>query len=119
MKVTRVFTGEDGLSRFEDLDIPLRDAGTIGRLSERFPAAGVIFRENDAGYDYDWHHAPRRQYIVLLDGEIEIETGDGDRRRFRGGDLLLVEDTADHGGRGHRTRSTDGKPRRSLFIPLD
>jgi hypothetical protein len=51
----------------------------------------------------------------MLDGEIEIETGSGETRRFSGGDLLLVEDTTD---RGHRTRSVDGKLRRSLFIPM-
>ena len=53
---------------------------------------------------------------MLLDGEIEIETGDGEKRRFSGGDILLVEDTT---GRGHRTRPVDGRTRRSLFIPLD
>ena len=73
------------------------------------------FRENDSGYDYDWHHAPQRQLIVLLDGEIEIETSFGERRRFRGGEIILVEDT--HGA-GHRTRSITSGPRRSLFIPL-
>ena len=94
----------------------LEDGGTIGRLSERHPVGSIIFRENSAGYDYDWHCAPQRQYIVLLDGEIELETSDGEKRRFRGGDILLVEDV---GGRGHRTRTVNSKPRRSLFVTLD
>ena len=116
MRVTRISTGADGETHFSDIDIPLADGGTIGRLSEIVPATGVIFRETPADYDYDWHPAPRRQYIVLLDGEIEITVGDGERRRFRGGDVLLVEDTT---GRGHRTRTLDGRVRRSLFIVLD
>ena len=66
-------------------------------------------------YDYDWHRAPQRQFIVLLDGEIEIEVGTGEIRRFRGGEVLLVEDTE---GQGHRTRSIGEAPRRSLFLPL-
>jgi uncharacterized cupin superfamily protein len=66
-------------------------------------------------YDFDWHPAPQRQYIVLLDGEIEITVADGEARRFRGGDVLLVEDTK---GRGHRTRTVDKRPRRSIFITL-
>ena len=104
------------MSRFEDIDVALADSGTIGRLSEKVRATGLIFRETPADYDYDWHPAPQRQYIVLLDGNIEITVGTGETRRFTGGDVLLVEDTT---GRGHRTRTTDGKSRRSLFITLD
>ncbi len=51
----------------------------------------------------------------MLDGEIEIEVSDGERRGFRGGDVLLVEDTT---GKGHRTRTVDGRPRRSVFVTL-
>lgn len=116
MKITRIYADDDGHSRFEDIEIPLKDAGDIGRLSERVPVKGVIFRENDATYDYDWHHAPQRQYVVMLDGEIEIETSKGEKRTFRGGDIILAEDIT---GRGHRTRTTNNQPRRSLFITLD
>ena len=116
MKVTRVYADTAGESHFGEIDIPLNDKGSIGRLSERHPVKDIIFRENDADYDYDWHCAPQRQYIVLLDGEIEIETSDGEKRRFRGGDILLAEDVS---GRGHRTRTVNSKPRRSLFVTLD
>lgn len=116
MKITRVYADSAGESHFEELDIPLNDSGPIGRLSERHPVKNIIFRENDADYDYDWHCAPQRQYIVLLDGEIEIENSSGEKRRFRGGDILLVEDIS---GRGHRTRVVNNKPRRSLFVTLD
>ena len=115
MRITRVYASSDGESHFEDIEVPLRDAGEIGMLSESVPSRHVIFRENSADYDYDWHNAPQRQYIVLLDGHIEIEASDGERRQFRGGEILLMEDTA---GKGHRTRTVDGKPRRSVFIVL-
>ena len=116
MKITRIYSDPLGESRFGELDIGLGDSGPIGRLSERFPVTSIIFRENDAGYDYDWHNAPERQYIVLLDGEIEIEVGDGEKRVFRGGDVLFVEDVD---GRGHRTRVTNNGPRRSVFVTLE
>lgn len=115
MRVTRVGLTADGGSQFEDIDVELQDGGEIGNLSTPWPATSVIFRENPPGYDYDWHTAPQKQLIVMLDGEIEIEVTSGEKRRFVGGDLLLVEDTT---GTGHRSRSVDGKPRRSLFIPL-
>ena len=116
MKITRVYADAGGDSHFDELVIALEDAGEIGRLSQRHPVSALVFRENDADYDYDWHCAPARQYIVLLDGHVEIETSDGDKRRFRGGDIVLVEDVT---GRGHRTRSVDNHPRRSLFITID
>lgn len=115
-QITRVFADEEGESHFEIVEVGLIDGGEIGFLSQLFPSRGVIFRENNEGYDYDWHNAPRRQYIVLLDGAIEIEVSDGEIREFRGGDVLLVEDTY---GRGHRTRTVDGRKRRSLFLPVD
>lgn len=115
MHLTRVYADAGGESHFEDLDIPLTETGALGALSELMPADGVIFRENEPGYDLDWHRAPRRQYIVLLDGAIEITVSDGASRAFRGGDVVLVEDTV---GRGHRTRNIRPEHRRSLFIPL-
>jgi len=115
MRITRIYSDANGESHFENVEISLKDAGEIGRLSERFPASGIIFRENDADYDYDWHTAPARQYIIMLDGEIEIEVGSGEKRRFRGGDILLVEDVS---GRGHKTRVTNHQPRRSIFVTL-
>ncbi len=107
---------DDGASAFEDVEIALSDSGSIGSLSEPYPVSSVVFRETPAEYNFDWHPAPQRQYIVLLDGEIEIESGMGEKRRFRGGDIILLEDTW---GSGHRTLTTDGKRRRSIFIRLD
>ena len=116
MKVTRVYSDTEGESHFEDTIIDLKDAGQIGLLSERLPAKSLIFRKNEPHYDYDWHNAPARQYVVLLDGEIELEVSDGESRTFVGGDILLVEDVT---GKGHRTRHVHPAARRSLFIELD
>jgi hypothetical protein len=116
MRVTRVYADAAGESHFGDLDFDLRDQGEIGRLSDWLPVTRLAFRETGAEYDYDWHTAPRRQYIFMLDGHIEIETSDGEKRQFAGGDVLLVEDTT---GKGHRSRELSGKPRRSVFVALE
>jgi hypothetical protein len=116
MKVTRVYADERGESHFGEVDVALDDAGPIGRLSKPIAAKSVIFRTNDPGYDYDWHTAPARQFIVLLDGAIEIEVSDGGRRTFHGGEILLMEDTT---GRGHRSRHVEPRRRRSVFVVLD
>jgi hypothetical protein len=113
--VTRIYSDSNGDSRFEDVEVPLEEAGSIGRLSQTMPATGVIFREVEPSYDYDFHVAPRKQYILLLDGAIEIETSLGAKRVFRAGEVLLVEDTT---GKGHKTRNLEPVKRRSVFITL-
>ena len=114
-KVTRIYSDGKGDSHFEDIDIPLTDAGSIGQLSIGVAAKEIIFREVEPSYDWDFHTAPKKQYIVLLDGEIEIETSIGDKRTFKAGEILLVEDTI---GKGHKTRNLQPIKRRSIFITL-
>ncbi|MDB5119411.1 MAG: hypothetical protein JWN56_629 [Sphingobacteriales bacterium] len=113
--ITRVYSDSNGDSHFEDVEIPLNEAGSIGRLSEVLPATGVVFREVEPSYDWDFHTAPQKQYIILLDGEIEIETSLGQKRIFKAGDVLLVEDTT---GKGHKTKNLRPIKRRSIFITL-
>jgi len=50
-----------------------------------------------------------------LDGEIEIETSLGKKRTFKGGEILLMEDTE---GKGHKTRNIQNIERKSIFITL-
>ena len=113
--ITRVYSDDNGDTRFEDINIPLTDAGEIGKLSEHLPVKSIIFREVEATYDYNFHNAPQKQYLILIDGGIEIETTLGEKRTFQPGDVLLLEDTA---GKGHRTRNLEPKKRKSVFITL-
>lgn len=113
MKITRVYTGADNESHFEDLEIPL-EPGRYGSVSGLVAAKGVMFRETPVGAALDFHNAPQRQFVITLAGVAEIECGDGSKRRFGPSDILLADDTAGH---GHITREIEG-PRRSLFIPL-
>jgi hypothetical protein len=116
MKITRVYTGDDGESHFEDIEVPMIDRGNIGWISRLETATGIVFRETDANYDLGFHNAPRRQYVINLDAPVELETGDGTKRVLKPGDVLLAEDLT---GRGHISRAVDGRPRRSIFVTLD
>ena len=89
---------------------------TGAHLHGLLEATGIVFRETDGDYDFDFHCAPRRQYVINLDAPVEIETGDGSTRRIGAGEILLAEDTS---GRGHRSRAVDGQPRRCVFVTLD
>lgn len=116
MKITRIYCDQKGASHFEEIEIPLKDSGDIGSLSKTFPVTGVIFRETDGNYNYSWHNAPCRQFVLMLDGGVEIEVSDGTKKEFHTGDILLVEDTTGH---GHISRAINRQPRKSVFITLD
>jgi len=116
MKITRIYTGADNRSHFEDREISLKDGGHGGFMSELMKATGLVLGETAGSYNYDFHNAPRRQYVVTLEGEVEIEVGDGTKRLLRSGDILLAEDTT---GQGHISRAVGGKPRKLLVITLD
>lgn len=117
MLVTRLYTGTDGESHFADAEIAVRDLGELGATSERIPTTGLIVRESGPDYPLTWHNAPQRQYVVMLSGgRMQIEVGDGSKREFGPGDILLAEDTS---GRGHISRAMDQEPRVALFLTLD
>jgi hypothetical protein len=114
MKIVRLYTGPDNESHFEDMEVDLNDLRRF-EASELQPVHGIQFRRSPANHLSDYHTVPRRQYVITLSGEVEIETGDGFVRRFGPGDVMLAEDTT---GRGHITRVVGGRPRCCAFIPL-
>jgi hypothetical protein len=115
LKVTRIYTGPDGKTKVEETTIPLkpRDAGS--ETSASIPVASMQFRHTTPAYDLDWHPAPRRQVVVTLSGESEIELEGGRKMRFGPGHILLAEDTT---GQGHKSRAIPGTDRIALDIVL-
>lgn len=105
MKIVVIRNRPDGKSSFFDEELTLTDRGRFGRFSDLQVAPGVLFREMDADYDSGWHCVPNPLYLVILGGEIEIEAGSGEVRRFSAGTILRPEDV---GGEGHRTRGVGG-----------
>ncbi len=115
MLVTRIYSGDDGRSHFEELDLPMR-VGDVGALSSTIPVEAMFVRSTaEAGPEtWDFHVAPRRQFALHLVGVTEIELGDGTARRFGPGDLLLADDLT---GQGHISREIEG-PRLQVFAVL-
>jgi hypothetical protein len=110
MSITRLYTGADGQSHLEALDPASRP-----ELAKLHPTKGVVFRTTEPGHFHDWHNAPRRQYVITLEGEVEIGLGDGTVHRFGPGHVTLAEDLT---GRGHTTRVVGSKPRLTVTIHL-
>ena len=101
MKIVKLYAGDDGKSYFEEVSVNPCIKHELGLYSETEQATGLKFRESAAGENFDWHNAPQPQYIIYLDGEVEVETSGGEKRKFTKGDILFACDVK---GAGHITR---------------
>ncbi len=116
MRIHNLYTDENGTSHFRDIEIEWVEERRGSKLSKRFPASGIIFRETEAKHSTDWHRAPRRQYIINLDAASKLTASDGESRIIGAGEVILVEDTT---GKGHLSDHIEGKIRHSIFIPIE
>ncbi|MDP1602215.1 MAG: hypothetical protein Q8M03_03035 [Legionella sp.] len=110
-KYTVLFSGADNKSYFKE-ETPMSETEQpLGSYSKKIPTTGMMFRMFKAGLIYDWHNAPQPQYIVYLEGEVEVEASGGEKRVFKPGDVLFATDLT---GKGHISKTlTDG---RSMII---
>jgi quercetin dioxygenase-like cupin family protein len=110
MGTFRMYTDADGQSRVESIDL-----AKAGEWTKGLSATKISFSEWPTGRFLDWHPAPRRQFVIILSGQLEIGLGDGSKHIFGPGDARLVEDTT---GRGHTTRVHGQQPCITATIPL-
>jgi quercetin dioxygenase-like cupin family protein len=84
-------------------------------VSKDGPASKHRFYTFQPGWIGDWHPCPTRQFLALMSGEVEMETTDGTKKRFKPGDLVLLEDTT---GKGHVTRNIGDGYAAYLVVPV-
>lgn len=116
MRIHNLYCDATGASHWRDIEVEYVEQNEAGRLSARLPAKGIIFRQTEAEHDRPWHPAPRRQYIINLDGGVQITASDGEARQIGAGEVILVEDVR---GKGHLSKSIGGRMRHSIFVPID
>ena len=114
MKVTRLYTGTDQKSHFEEIELKFGGDQKILTTDAR-AATSAVFRCVPAGTVLERHPAPRRQYLVTLSGSWEIEASNGVVRTFKSGDVMLADDTT---GNGHISRVIGGEPHVFMTVPL-
>jgi hypothetical protein len=120
MRYTRVYTGPDGETHFEDAETGgqttrAAESDLVGTVSETFPVTGVYFREVLEESSEVPHNAPFPLFIIGLRGTFSVEVSDGEVRTFPPGSVVLVEDTT---GKGHTTRRVGDEARATLMAPL-
>jgi hypothetical protein len=115
-----MYTGSDQLSHFEDVEVPLVETEVKSGARPWFFSdlvavthAQFVYRDEVSG-SLDWHNAPRRQLVVRLSGEVDLEVSGGEVRRMTPGSILLAEDTT---GKGHRSLRASGDGM-VVFLPL-
>jgi hypothetical protein len=120
MRYIKVTGDGHGGSRFEDVDVPQ----TAALYAENVPpllvsaaveATAVMFVTTPDELPEREHPAPRKQFVVVLESELEVETTDGERRSFVPGIVGLVDDVA---GRGHVTRVRGDGPATFMAVAL-
>ena len=95
MGVFRMYTGDNGQSIMEELQL---DSPILETLKT---CIGSSIQINEPSEFSEFHPAPRRRWMSMLSGQIEIQMADGTIHSFGPNDLRLWEDVT---GQGHRTR---------------
>jgi quercetin dioxygenase-like cupin family protein len=114
LMMTHLYTGPDGQAHAEEIEAKF----TMGKPNEVYKlmaTSGAELHRAAPGTVIDWHTAPRRQYVITLSGQGEIEVAGGKKFHVGPGHIDLVEDTT---GKGHITRVTGNEERVTLQLPL-
>jgi hypothetical protein len=114
MKITRLYTGSDHKSYFEEIELKFAGEQKILTTDSR-PATLAVFRSVAPATVLDRHPAPRRQYLVTMSGSWEIEASNGVKKVFKAGDVMLADDTT---GEGHISRVLGSDPHIFMTVPL-
>jgi hypothetical protein len=124
-----LYSDASGVSHFRDEKLPfasgargaaqaavspeLSNARAISALQlSNAPGATLLLLKR--GAEEDWHRAPRRMYLIVVQGMSEVTAGDGEIRRFGLGSVLLMDDLT---GKGHITRAVGNVDHIALTIP--
>lgn len=118
MKYTRLYADSNGETHFEDVEVELHEGKVVpvGRplgLSVPQPTSDSFFLETYEVYSSDYHPTPRKQWYVSLSWVGELGASDGEIRRFKSGDVILLDDMR---SKGHTTRHIE--PGRAMIVGL-
>jgi hypothetical protein len=111
--MTRLFTGADGQTHAEEIEAKF--TGTTNEVFKLMSITGAELHRYAPGTVQDWHNAPRRQYVITLSGQGEVELVGGKKIHMGPGHIDLAEDTT---GKGHITRTIGNEDRITITLPL-
>ena len=105
LKYSVLFADQQGITHFRDeylawqtVQFPAGNEPVL--MTPYLNAEKIGFLRFPHGLSQDLHPAPGKRFVMVLTGILQVEAGDGERRTFAPGSVLLVTDTQ---GPGHRT----------------
>ena len=118
MECIEIYAAQNGHSQFRSISVfeasPVLFAGTTVSLSAPTPCETALVHEFPADYLMSWHNPPCKQYVVVLEGMLEISVHGGATQRFGQGAMFLAADLT---GTGHTTRALEAG--RALVLNLE
>ena len=108
MKFPMIHSDKQGETHFGVQDISDREVpfgpppNPTGQMSDFGAVTTMFVFSVSAGTDVPAHNAPLPYIAIILSGEGEVVTSDGEARRFHPGGVLFCNDLT---GKGHVTRA--------------
>ena len=117
-----LYTDSDGRARWRSEVLSLTEGSPAARLSALFESGGVQWRLSPVGFKSDFHCTTTPQWLVVLQGGMEIGLQDGTARIFGPGECFFSNDTLPPGAtfdplvHGHRSRQLGPHELVTLFV---
>ena len=122
LTVTLLETGADGFARFRDVAVALPQGTPASRLTALAPSGGWQLRRSPPDFASSFHCTGEPQWLVVLQGQMEIGLRDGSARTFGPGQFFYSGDTLPEGAtfddavHGHRSRLIGDEPLVTMFV---
>ena len=116
LSYVHLYADANGVSHFREEQFDFRSTGAGGPLMHALSTgAGAMLLRLKPGAVEDWHNAPKRWYLIVVQGMSEVTASDGKVRRFGPGSVVFMDDTT---GKGHRTRAVGHIDHIAVVIPV-
>ncbi|WP_354446629.1 hypothetical protein [Ottowia thiooxydans] len=119
---TVLYTDIDGRARWRDEPCLLSEGTPAARLTPLQASGGLQWRSSPVGFKSDFHCTTTPQWLVVLQGRMEIGLQDGSSRQFGSGEYFYSNDTLPVGAsfdsklHGHCSRQVGDEPLVTLFV---
>lgn len=117
-----LYTDTDGRASWREDVLPLQEGTPATRLSALGASGGLQWRRSPVGFKSDFHCTTTPQWLVVLQGQMEIGLQDGTKRVFGPGEFFFSGDTLPAGAtfdpsvHGHCSRQVGEEELVTLFV---
>lgn len=121
MRYVQLYADAAGETHFKQAAVDLnevdyRPPAPLMYVSHAYATNALQFLRLPSGWTGQEIHPPQRQFLLSLEGQLEITASDGEKRTFGPGTAVLMEDIA---GKGHRSHVKGTHDWVAAVIPLE